>query len=152
MIARSETTPFGQEGRAPLFGGALWRGARRTHRLLLPLAGRRWNPIFAVVEHRGRKSGRLYRAPVAARRVDGGFVISVAFGAQVDWHKNLVAARGGAIRWKGTEYPVGAPRHIGLEEGISTFNPVQRFFLRIGRVNGYIRVDDVKANAEANAG
>jgi hypothetical protein len=34
---------------------------------MLPLAGKRWNPIFAVAEHRGRKSGRQYVTPVAAR-------------------------------------------------------------------------------------
>src|SRR5687768_13299362 len=72
----------------PRFGGVLWRIARVTNPVMLPLAGKRWNPIFAIVEHRGRKTGRPYAAPVAARRVSGGFVISLAFGAQVDWHRN----------------------------------------------------------------
>jgi hypothetical protein len=89
---------------APRFGGLLWRIARFTSPVTMPLAGKRWNPIFAVVEHRGRKTGRPYTTPVAARRIPGGFVIALAFGAQVDWYRNLVAAGGATIRWRGCTY------------------------------------------------
>ena len=78
----------------PRFGGVLRRTSRLTRPAMLPLAGKRWNPIFAVVEHRGRKTGRGYRTPVAARRSGDGFTIALAFGAQVDWYRNLVAAGG----------------------------------------------------------
>ncbi len=49
----------------PRFGGVLWRISRLTRPAMLPLAGKRWSPIFAVVGHRGRKTGRVYRTPVA---------------------------------------------------------------------------------------
>src|ERR687892_415207 len=93
-------------------------------------------PIFAVLEHRGRRSGRTYATPVAARRTDDGFVISLAFGAQVDWYRNVVAAGGGAIRWRGVTYAVADPRRIGPAAGIAAFNAVQRFFLRLGAIDG----------------
>ncbi len=64
----------------PRFGGVLWCITRRSTGMMLPLAGKGWNPIFAVIEHRGRRSGRAYLTPVAARRVSDGFVISLAFG------------------------------------------------------------------------
>lgn len=124
--------------RRPLFGGLLWRLARRTGGIAMPLAGRRWNPIFAVVEHRGRRSGRMYATPVAARRMGDGFVISLAFGAQVDWYRNVVANGGGAIRWRGETYPIGDPERIAPAAGIAAFNAVQRFFLRLGRIDGYV--------------
>src|SRR5919108_3307122 len=127
----------------PRFGGILWRGARATSPLMIGLAGRRWNPIFSIVEHVGRKTGRRYAAPIAARRVAGGFVISLAFGAQVDWHRNLIAAGGGTIRWHGGAYRVGAPVRVGRETALSAFLPIQRFFLRLAGVDGYVRVDDV---------
>jgi deazaflavin-dependent oxidoreductase (nitroreductase family) len=137
-----------QTGRAPLFGGLLWRIVRVTNSVMLPLAGKRWNPIFAVVEHRGRRSGRHYAAPVAARRIGDGFVISLAFGAQVDWHRNLVAARGGTIRWRGRTFAVTAPEPIPAATGIPAFNAVQRLLLRISGVRGFVRVGDREA-AEA---
>lgn len=128
---------------APRFGGMLWRMARFTSPLMLPLAGKRWNPIFAVVEHRGRRSGRRYAAPVAARRTPGGFVISLAFGAHVDWYRNLVAAGGGIIQWRGTAYRVAGPERIDPSAGVATFHLVQRLLLRVAGVDGYVRVSDV---------
>jgi len=128
----------------PRFGGILWRISRFTAGASRPLAGKRWNPIFAIVEHRGRKTGRSYRTPVAARRTDGGFIISLAFGAQVDWYRNLAAAGAGTIRWRGRDYPVTAPDRIGAAIALAAFHPVQRLLLRIARIDGYIRLRDAE--------
>jgi deazaflavin-dependent oxidoreductase (nitroreductase family) len=128
----------------PRFGGVLWRVARALNPIMLPLAGRRWNPIFAVAEHRGRKSGRQYVTPVAARRVEDGFVIALAFGAQVEWYRNLVAAQGGTVRWRGRAYPVGAPERIDMATALPAFMLVQRLALRLARVDGYVRVRDAE--------
>lgn len=130
------------------FGGVFWRLARWTSPLGLMVAGRRWNPIFAVVEHRGRRSGRLYRAPVAARRVEGGFVIALAFGAQVDWHRNLLAAGGGTISWRGQAYPIGNPERIEAEQGRKAFNPIQRLAVGAAGIDGYVQAPDRASSAE----
>jgi deazaflavin-dependent oxidoreductase (nitroreductase family) len=114
---------------------------------MVRFAGNRWNPIFSVVEHVGRRSGRRYAAPVAARRTADGFVISLAFGAQVDWHRNLLAAGGGTIRWRGRAYRVGAPARIDRTAAIAAFHPIQRIFLRIAAIHGYITVTDADGAA-----
>jgi deazaflavin-dependent oxidoreductase (nitroreductase family) len=126
----------------PRFGGILWRFSRRTSGWASPLAGRRWNPIFALVLHRGRRSGRAYQTPVAARRVADGFLIALAFGAQVDWHRNLEAAAGGVIRSRGRDYEVSGPEMIDADQALPMFDPVQRLFLRLAGIDGYIRVRD----------
>src|SRR5437899_4571366 len=122
----------------PRFGGVLWRLSRLTTPLTLPLAGKRWNPLFAVVEHRGRRTGRQYATPVAARRIAGGFAITLAFGAQVDWYRNLLAAGGGVIRWRAHAYRVTAPEPIAATTALAAFDPVQRLLLRIGGIDGYV--------------
>jgi deazaflavin-dependent oxidoreductase (nitroreductase family) len=127
----------------PRFGGLLWRLSRASTPLTIGLAGKRWNPIFAVVEHVGRKSGRRYTAPIAARRTTDGFIVSLAFGAQVDWYRNLVASGGGTIRWRDHAYRVGAPVRIDVAAGRAAFHPIQRILLRLAGVDGYVRVDDV---------
>jgi deazaflavin-dependent oxidoreductase (nitroreductase family) len=146
-------TVSAEEGRAatdlgqtpkPRFGGVLWRAARLLNPIMLPLAGKRWNPIFAVVEHRGRKSGREYVTPVAARRVDDGFVISLAFGAHVEWYRNLVAGQGATIRWRGRVYRVESPERIDKATALPAFMLIQRLALRIAHVDGYVRVFDAE--------
>ena len=130
----------------PRFGGVLWRISRLTRPATLPLAGKRWNPIFAAVEHRGRKTGRVYRTPVAARRSGDGFTIALAFGAQVDWYRNLVAAGGGTIHWRGEVYSVTAPERVDAATVLTTFDPVQRLLLRIAAIDGYIQVRDAESS------
>ena len=124
------------------FGGVFWRLARWTSPVGLRFAGRRWNPIFAVLEHRGRRSGRMYAAPVAARRVEHAFVIALAFGEQVDWHRNLLAAGGGTITWQGRVYPVGPPERIEVSVGRKAFTAIQRFAVRAAGIDGFVRVPD----------
>jgi deazaflavin-dependent oxidoreductase (nitroreductase family) len=128
---------------APRFGGLLWRLSRLTTGLMLPLAGKRWNPVFAVVEHQGRRTRRQYATPVAARRIAGGFAISLAFGAQVDWYQNLLAAGGGVIRWRAQSYRVAAPERIAATAGLAAFHPVERLFLQIAGIDGYVLVRDM---------
>jgi deazaflavin-dependent oxidoreductase (nitroreductase family) len=137
--------------RTPRLGGLFLRLARATTRLVLPFAGTRWFGFFSVVRHTGRRSGRSFEAPVAARRVTGGFVLALAFGGGAHWYQNLVAAGGGAIRWHGGEHPIGAPEAIDVETALAAFLPIQRAGLRLADVDGYIFVPDVAAPTAATS-
>jgi len=141
VAQRHEVVPVASHLR---FGGVLWRAARLTTPLMIAFAGRGWNPVFAVVEHVGRRSGRLYTAPIAARRTAEGFVISLAFGSHVDWHRNLVAAGGGALRWRGRRYEIGPPSLIDRATALGAFHPVQRLLIRLAGIDGFVRVMDVE--------
>lgn len=48
-------------------------------------------PAFAVIEHRGRKSGKPYSTPVNAFRSKGTFAVVLGHGV-TDWARNVVAA------------------------------------------------------------
>jgi deazaflavin-dependent oxidoreductase (nitroreductase family) len=96
------------------------------------LAGRRHFPLFAVIRHRGRRSGRWYATPVAARPTPEGFVVPLTFGNQADWFRNLEAA-GGVVRWKGEDYPVADPRIVDWAAAQSAFSATERFLVpRLG--------------------
>src|SRR5438105_11316048 len=136
--ANVTNSPVRTAAKQPRFGGVLWRFSRRTSGWFSPLAGKRWNPILARVLHRGRRSGRAYETPVAVRRVADGFIISLAFGAQVDWHRNLQAAGGGVIRWRGRDYEVSGPEMIDPDEALPAFDPVQRRLMRLSGIDSYI--------------
>jgi deazaflavin-dependent oxidoreductase (nitroreductase family) len=148
MTLRSSKITFAAEGRTsapagPRFGGLLWRLSRLTTGLMVPIAGKRWNPVFAVVEHQGRRTRRQYATPVAARRIAGGFAISLAFGAQVDWYQNLLAAGGGVIRWRAHAYRVTAPERVTATVALAAFHPVERLFFRMAGIDGYVLVREM---------
>jgi hypothetical protein len=69
----------------------LARFGRVPNRLVRTFAGRRFSPV-AIVEHRGRRSGRRYRTPVLAFRAADGYFISLPYGAGRDWVRNVLAA------------------------------------------------------------
>ena len=129
----------------PRFGGLLWRLSRLTSPLARPLAGKSWNPVFGIVEHRGRRTGRAYATPVAARRIAGGFLIPLAFGSHVDWYRNLLAAGRGVIRWRGHAYRVTAPQQVAATTGLAAFHLVERALLRIAAIDGFVQVVDLES-------
>jgi hypothetical protein len=89
-----------------------WRFARATAPAVRVLAGRRFFPGWAVVHHRGRVSGRALSVPVAVVVTADTFVINLPWGARTNWVRNVQAAGGGTLRWKGADHPVDDPRII----------------------------------------
>jgi deazaflavin-dependent oxidoreductase (nitroreductase family) len=114
--------------------------ARITGPLARPLAGRRWLPLWAVVRHRGRRSGRAYAVPVAIRASEGASTIPLPWGRETQWLRNVLAAGGCTVRWRGGDHGATAPRVIGADEAIPVFHPVQRAILRAGGVRSFLRL------------
>jgi len=81
-----------------------------TNRLGGPLAG--WMPGFAVIEHRGRSSGRRYRTPVAAFRSGAAFTVALTYGTGSDWVQNVLAAGGCAARSRRRTLTLVQPRLV----------------------------------------
>ena len=46
----------------------------------------------SVLRHKGRRSGKEYAIPVVAQPVEGGYIILLAYGEDVDWLKNVRAS------------------------------------------------------------
>jgi deazaflavin-dependent oxidoreductase (nitroreductase family) len=63
-----------------------------TNRVARPVAGRL--PGFAIVRHRGRRTGRIYRTPVNFFRRGDSVVIALTYGPDRDWVRNVMAAGG----------------------------------------------------------
>ena len=69
-------------------------------------------PPWAVMLHRGRRSGRPYRTPVLAFRQDRTLVVALIYGEESDWLRNLAAAGGGQVVRGGRTYELGTPRVV----------------------------------------
>jgi hypothetical protein len=111
--------------------GPSWRTARLTTPLVRALAGRRWFPLWAVVHHRGRRTGRELAVPVALLAAPEAFVITLPWGPGTNWARNVLATGGCTVRWKGADHPVDAPELIGRDRarpyyGRATWAVVER--------------------------
>jgi deazaflavin-dependent oxidoreductase (nitroreductase family) len=96
------------------------------------LAGRKYW-YAAAIRHTGRKSGKQYSTPVGVERVQDGFVIPLAYGTQVDWLKNVIAAGRATISVKGETYDVTQPEVIDGAAALPSLSPGRRrAFERLG--------------------
>lgn len=71
-------------------------------------------PPWAVILHRGRRSGRRYRTPVLAFRFDRTLVIALLYGEESDWLRNLRAGTGHVVR-AGRTFTVGPPQVLDTD-------------------------------------
>lgn len=106
--------------------GPMRGAARFFNRFVLPFAGTRVMPLYGVLTHRGRRSGKLFRTPIVARPTSDGFVIPMPWGEGTDWFRNVRAAGACTLRWKGRDYPLTGPELIQDAGSAPGFTPFQR--------------------------
>ena len=82
------------------------------NRVSILVAGTRVFPLYGVIEHRGRRSGKVFRTPVVVKPTRNGFIVPMPYGEGTDWYRNVLAAGGCLIRWNGRDYQVGDPELI----------------------------------------
>jgi deazaflavin-dependent oxidoreductase (nitroreductase family) len=119
------------------------RLARFNRRVPNPIvrsfAGRRLSPV-AIVVHRGRTSGRSYRNPVIAFRLDDGYVISLPYGADRDWVRNVLAAGSCRLERGGRRVALTDPAVLAGSEGMAMLPAPARAALRPLRVTHVLRL------------
>ena len=97
-------------------------GSSLMHRLTVkaggigrPLAGKRWLPLYGLLRHVGRTSGKAYEVPIVALPFAGGFMIPLPFGDKTQWLKNLQAADQAGLRHAGHDYVIDRPEVVDLK-------------------------------------
>jgi deazaflavin-dependent oxidoreductase (nitroreductase family) len=96
-------------------------------------------PGFGVVEHRGRRSGKLYRTPVNVFRAPGGFRIALTYGADAEWVRNVLAAGGAVLHTRGRRFAVDGPR-LEHDERRRAMPVVVRQILGLLDVSDFLRL------------
>ena len=97
-------------------------------------------PIWTVVRHRGRKSGKLYSTPLAIRPTRDGFVLPLPWGEGTDWCRNVRAAGGGIVHWGGADIEVDSPEIIETAEALPNFDPYMRPMVKLVGIKKFLRV------------
>jgi deazaflavin-dependent oxidoreductase (nitroreductase family) len=109
-----------------------------TNRFFILFAG--WIPPLAIVEHRGRISGRKYKTPILAFPTSNGYVFALTYGRNVDWVKNLQASGYGFLKYNGDADQIHSLRHVSIEDVKEMFPVMVRLLLHILKVNDCLMV------------
>nr|WP_202881506.1 nitroreductase family deazaflavin-dependent oxidoreductase [Pedococcus badiiscoriae] len=118
------------------------------NRLSTPVA--RHLPGYAVVHHRGRRSGRAYQTPVNLFRVGDRYVIALTYGPQTDWVRNVLAAGGCTIETRGRLVPCGRPQ-LYRDAERHGIRPVERAVLGWIGVQDFLELVPLWGTPEPNA-
>lgn len=115
--------------------------AQRFNKVAVKAAGSRLVPLWASVEHTGRKSGRTYKTPVAiVASTPDSLYIGLPWGRGTDWVRNLEAAGGGTVRWRGTTYVASEPTIVGKAEALARARGVPRRMMSRSGLEEYLRL------------
>ena len=89
-------------------------------------------PPWAVILHRGRRSGRPYRSPVLAFKRDRMLIVALLYGEESDWLRNLKNGGGRFVRM-GRTYELSAPRVVDTSAAVelSRLSPLARAYCRL---------------------
>jgi deazaflavin-dependent oxidoreductase (nitroreductase family) len=101
------------------------RATKVFNKLVLPFAGTRLVPLYGVLEHRGRKSGKVFHTPVVVRPTADGFIVPMPWGMTTDWYRNVLAAGECEIRWKGKTYALHQPQVLDRAAAVAAFGNLQ---------------------------
>ncbi|HJQ48734.1 MAG TPA: nitroreductase family deazaflavin-dependent oxidoreductase [Amycolatopsis sp.] len=114
--------------------------ARNFSKVAAKLAGHAVMPLWAMVEHRGRKSGKPYRTPIAVvGSTSNAAYIGLPWGRHTDWVRNLQAG-GGTLAWKGRTFAVAEPTFVDKDAVVAAASGLRRVVIRRWALDDYLRV------------
>jgi hypothetical protein len=123
------------------------------NRFTLQFAGQAGRP-YTVIQHVGRHSGRAYSTPVVSDPIEGGFVVPLPYGTDVDWLKNVLAAKTFTLLRGGVEYSVGEPEVVDRSVVLPQLTPGKRIAYRVLGMERVFRVKTISpqsAESQRNA-
>jgi len=89
-------------------------------------------PGFGQVHHRGRKSGKEYRTPVKVFRRGQDYVITLPYGSDSDWVRNVLSAGGCELTTRGRHVRLTAPTVFTDGRAVAIPAFLRRVLSRIG--------------------
>jgi deazaflavin-dependent oxidoreductase (nitroreductase family) len=102
-------------------------------------------PGFAIISHRGRKSGELHRTPMNVFRDGDDYLFALTYGSGVQWVKNVMAAGEADLRIGDKTIRLTDPElFVDPERRLMPF-PV-RFMLGVMRVSEFLRMRQSRAH------
>jgi deazaflavin-dependent oxidoreductase (nitroreductase family) len=125
-------------------------GSRRLNPFIVSIAGSRHMPLLGIIRHQGRRSGRSYMTPLVARPTKDGFVLPLTFGEKADWFRNVQAAGGCIVRWKGMDYPLVEPEVVDWATARASFSPLLRVLVPVIGIEHFVQLRHAPASSNVS--
>jgi hypothetical protein len=126
--------------KSPRLLGAVRRFNRDvTNRLQSSSAGKP-GAYASVIRHQGRISGRSYETPIVPFPTDDGFLVSLPYGPDTDWTRNVLARGSAVLVTDGRTYTVDRPEVVATALVEDQFPPNEQRTHRVFRVDQCLRV------------
>ena len=109
-------------------------------------------PPLATIVHRGRHSGREYRTPIMAFPARDEVVIALTYGREVDWVRNVLAAGGASLVYRGRELSLTYPQLVKTARPMASLPAPVRLILHRLRVEDYLLLSYHRHVAEPEPG
>lgn len=110
---------------------------RVTNRITGLFAG--WLPGFAILTHKGRRSGHEYHTPINVFRRGEDYYFACTYGPDTDWVKNIFAAGRCEVLTRGRRVALMNPKLLSDPNMRWAPLPV-RIVLRLTHVTEYVRM------------
>ena len=111
---------------------------RYLNRLTRPLARRL--PGFAILTHKGRKSGKVYTTPINVFRRADDYVVFLTYGSDVQWVKNVLASGSCSIETRGRIVALVEPELVTDPDLRPAPAPVRFIEQRLAGATQYLRL------------
>ncbi len=113
--------------------------ARINKRVFNPVELRRGRR--PVLTHVGRRTGTVYRTPLDAHPVEGGFVFVLVYGAGSDWVRNVLATGTAQLQVDGQRVELRGPRLVDAEEAVDVLPDTVKLPPSIMKVTEFLWMD-----------
>ena len=97
--------------------------------------------VRPFLTHVGRSSGKVYRVPLDAHAVDGGYIFFANYGSQSDWVQNILAAGTARLTVGGEEIDLVAPRVLTTDEAWQQLPASTKRLPDFLNISEYLRMD-----------
>jgi deazaflavin-dependent oxidoreductase (nitroreductase family) len=114
-----------------------------SNRLFLKISGRHLR-AYSIVKHVGRRSGREYVNPVSAYPLRDGFVITILYGLDSQWVRNVLATGRLTLVTQGREHALERPELIPATQAMPAYPRWQRWALRRRGVEDFLWGHEVR--------
>jgi hypothetical protein len=123
--------------------------------LIKKAAGKKHFGMAAQIHHRGRRSGKQFVTPASARPAGDHIIAPLTFGTQSDWCRNVLAAGGCQIRYRGVDYIATDPEIVDRMSlppwARSSFSRLERFLFPVIGIKYFLLLRNAAMSDSTNA-